>query len=109
MYEYVLSIRGQIGCMCIILFIASTYYSARRRPTVAHKLFSALLFVSMINLIFDMVTVYTVNHADTVPLSVNRLCHVIFVGSMAAVLYIVFMYVLRALPRLRCSCLQVSL
>ncbi|MBO4337083.1 MAG: response regulator [Lachnospiraceae bacterium] len=91
--EYILSIRGQIACMCIILYIVSTYYSSKRINSLSHKLFSALLVLSVVNLIFDMVTVYTVNHVDTVPLPVNRICHVIFVGSMAAVLYVVFMYV----------------
>ncbi len=93
MFEYVLSIRGQIGCTGILLYIAWTYFSVKRRDTVAHRLFSALIILSIIDLIFDMVTVYTVNHVEEVPLIVNRICHVIFVSTIAAVLFIIYMYI----------------
>ncbi|MCR5281903.1 MAG: response regulator [Lachnospiraceae bacterium] len=93
MFEYVLSIRGQIGCICIVLYIAWTYFSVKRRDTVAHRLFSALIIVSIVDLIFDMVTVYTVNHVEEIPVIVNRICHVIFVSTIAAFLFIIYMYI----------------
>ena len=94
-YEYVLSIRGQIGCMCILLYIAWTFFSAKRTNNIAHKLFSAVIITSMVNLIFDMVTVYTVNHLDTTPPFLNRAFHVIFVSSFAVLLFYLYMYVRR--------------
>ena len=92
-YSYILSIRGQIGCLCILIYIAWTYFSVRRRKTVAHTLFSTLIIVSIINLIFDMVTVYTVNHNDEISMLANRAVHVIFVSSIAAILFTIFMYI----------------
>lgn len=92
-YGYILSIRGEFGCMCIVSYIAWTYFSVKRRKTIAHRLFSALLIVSLINFIFDMVTVYTVNHGDEVPLIVNRAVHVIFVSSITTLLFIIYMYI----------------
>ncbi len=93
MLNYVLSIRGQIGCICIVLYIAWTYFSVKRRNTIAHRLFSALIILSIIDLIFDMVTVYTVNHADEIPVIVNRICHVIFVSTIASILFVIYMYI----------------
>lgn len=92
-YGYILSIRGEFGCMCIVSYIAWTYFSVKRRKTIAHRLFSALLIVSLINFVFDMVTVYTVNHGDEVPLIVNRAVHVIFVSSITTLLFIIYMYI----------------
>ena len=92
-YGYIISIRGQIGCMCILLYIAWTYFSVRRRDTVAHRLFSVLIIVSIIDLIFDVITVYTVNHAEEVPLVINRLVHVIFVASLTTILFVIYMYI----------------
>ncbi len=94
-YEYVLSIRGQIGCMCILLYIAWTFFSAKRTNNTAHRLFSAVIITSMVNLVFDMVTVYTVNHLETVPPILNRAFHVIFVSSFAVLLFYLYMYVRR--------------
>ncbi|MCR5336996.1 MAG: response regulator [Lachnospiraceae bacterium] len=93
MLNYVLSIRGQIGCICIVLYIAWTYFSVKRRNTIAHRLFSGLIILSIIDLIFDMVTVYTVNHADEIPVIVNRICHVIFVSTIASILFVIYMYI----------------
>ncbi|MBR4759665.1 MAG: response regulator [Lachnospiraceae bacterium] len=93
MLSYVLTIRGQIGCICIVLYIAWTYFSVKRRNTIAHRLFSGLIILSIIDLIFDMVTVYTVNHADEIPVIVNRVCHVIFVSTIASILFVIYMYI----------------
>ena len=92
-FSYILSIRGQIGCLCILFYIAWTYFSVRRRRTVAHTLFSALIIISIIDLIFDMITVYTVNHIEETPMLLNRAFHVVFVSTLAAVLFIIFMYI----------------
>ncbi len=93
MYSYILSIRGQIGCLCILVYIAWTYFSVRRRKTVAHTLFSALNIFSILNLIFDMVTVYSVNHNREISMFVNRIYHVIFVSTVTSILFIIYMYI----------------
>ena len=71
-YGYILSIRGEFGCLCVVSYIAWTYFKVKRQNTVVHRLFSTLLIVTLVNFVFDMVTVYTVNHGDTLPVIVNR-------------------------------------
>ena len=46
----------------------------------------------IVHLVFDMVTVYTVNHLDTVPAWANRLFHTLFLGSMILEIFICYMY-----------------
>ncbi len=92
-YGYILSIRGEFGCLCVVSYIAWTYFKVKRQKTVAHQLFSALIIVSLLNFIFDMVTVYTVNHGDEIPLIVNRIVHVIFVSTLTTILFIIYMYI----------------
>ena len=86
------TIKLQMGCLLIMLFIASIYFSARRIKTYAHKLFSISLWISIANLIFDMITVYTVNNLETVEPWLNRACHVLFLGSLIAEVYVCFCY-----------------
>ncbi|MCR5136961.1 MAG: response regulator [Oscillospiraceae bacterium] len=93
MYAYVISVKGQLVCLCVLLFIARTYFSAPHRKTTAHRLFSALIAVSVVNLVFDMTTVYTINHVDMIPMRLNHFFHIIFVSSIVTVLFIIFMYV----------------
>ncbi|MBR6316287.1 MAG: response regulator [Lachnospiraceae bacterium] len=93
MFSYVLSIKGQIGCMGILLFTAWTYFSVKRAHNTAHKLFSALLSVTIVNVLFDMITVYTINHVHEIPLWFNHFLHIIYMASMAAALYFIYMYI----------------
>ena len=84
MLSYILSIKGQIGCMAVLLYIAWTYFSVKRSSNSAHRLFSLLLIASIVNIIFDMITVYTINHVHEIPLSLNHFLHIIFMSSMAS-------------------------
>ena len=93
MYEYILSIKGQICSMCIVLFIAWTYFSVKRKKTKAHHLFSMMIIVGIIYMIFDMITVYTINHVDDFSFGFNHFVHVIFMTAMCTELYIVYMYI----------------
>lgn len=85
-------IKLQICCMIVIFFIMSVYFSTRRVRTYSHIVFSISLWVTAFNLTFDMITVYTVNHLDTVPGWVNRLCHVLFLGSLIMEVFICYVY-----------------
>ena len=51
------------------------------------------MICSAVSVIFDMLTVYTVNHRDTVPDVLNRVLHIIFIGSIAGVMFFVYLYV----------------
>ena len=85
-------IKLQLGCLIILLFMAAVYFSAKRTKNSYHKLFSASLIVSLIYTVFDIVTVYTVNNLESVSPAVNRLCHIIFMGSISLEMYICFLY-----------------
>src|SRR5574344_780471 len=87
-------IRMEIACMVVISFIAVTYFFAKRKKTLIHTLFSWLIVTSMVYLIFDTITVYTVNHLDTVPELANEIFHKIFIGSLVVVLFITFRYMM---------------
>lgn len=87
-------IRMEIACLAVVVFIAVSYFSAKRRKSNIHKLFSVLIVVSIINLVFDAITLYTVNHREFIPDWLNTLCHMIFITSIGAVLYCIFRYIM---------------
>ncbi len=86
-------VRMEIALILIMAFVAYMYFSAEKKRTMLHKTFSVLLIVVIIHLIFDAVTIYTVNHLETVPELWNDVFHRIFVGSMAFVLYLFYQYI----------------
>ena len=86
-------LRMEIALIIILGFIAYMYYSAERKHTKRHRTFSVLLLVVIVHLVFDAVTIYTVNHLEQVPIAVNDAFHRVFVGTMAGVLYMFYRYI----------------
>lgn len=83
----------QQGCIVILLFIAIIYYSVKRKRGYAHTIFIFSLSVTTINIIFDMLTVYTVNHLDTIDPTINWILHLFFIGTMLTEVSVVHLYI----------------
>lgn len=90
-----LMIRMEIACFMVITFMAIMYFSAKRKRTKIHNIFSALLLLSAINLIFDGVTIYTVNQLYSIPIWLNDIFHKVFLGTTSGVLYLVYRYIVQ--------------
>ena len=84
--------KTQIACLIVILFIAVMYISAYNRKTRSSKCFLVLLVCCAINLVFDVTTVYTVNHLDAVSPVLNRIVHDFFLGSLSILFYLAYKY-----------------
>ena len=84
--------KTQIGCIIIIIFITIFYFSASNKRTTSSKWFAKLLILSILQLLFDITSVYTVNHLYTVPAVLNRVVHFFFMGFMLVIFYAVYKY-----------------
>ena len=86
-------IRMEIALFLVLAFVAYSYFSAEKRFTQLHRTFSLLLVVVLLHLVFDGITVYTVNHLDTVPLFLNNTLHRLFIGTMILIFYLFYQYI----------------
>ncbi|MDY5022930.1 MAG: histidine kinase [Blautia sp.] len=86
-------LRMEIALFLVMTFVAGVYFSAERKNTLLHRTFSVLLVAAQINLIFDGVTLYTVNHLDTVPRFINDTLHRFFIGTTVLVVYLFYQYI----------------
>lgn len=70
----------QIGCLIIVLYISYIYLKNKlqTKDKLRWKLFDAIILFSIIYLIFDVLTVYTVNHLDSVSVFTNTIFHLVF-------------------------------
>lgn len=84
--------KTQIACAILIFFIAILYFSSSGKKNKSSKWFSILLVCSFLQLIFDVISVYTVNHLDTVSPIVNRIVHIFYMGLMLSIFYIAYKY-----------------
>ena len=86
-------LRMEIALFLILVLVGYMYFSAERRNTALHRTFSMLLIVLPCHLLFDAMTVYTVNHLDTVPVFLNDLLHRAFIGSMILAVFLFYRYI----------------
>ena len=84
--------KTQIACAIFILFIGILYFRSAENKTKSSRNFIALLVCSFIQLIFDVLSVYTVNHLETVSPILNRIIHIVFLGLLQALFYIGYLY-----------------
>ncbi len=87
-------IRMEVACFLVIAFMAILYFSSKRDKTRIHKIFSAVMILSMLHLVFDGITIYTVNHLETVPRWFNDGIHRLFYGTMLVFFYLIYRYVI---------------
>ena len=86
-------LRMEIALFLSIAFVAFIYYSTEKERTPLHNTFSVLLGVVLANLALDGITVYTVNHLETVPLVLNDAAHRLFLASIVLVVYLFYHYI----------------
>ncbi len=86
-------LRMEIALFLVLAFIACVYFSAGKKHTLLHKVFSALLIVILIHLVFDGATVYTVNRLDMMPKTLNDILHRIFIGTMVLAVFLFYQYI----------------
>ena len=86
-------LRAEIGLFLVMAFIAYFYFSAEKKHSLLHETFSALLVAVLIHLVLDGITVYTVNHLDTVPRLLNDTFHRLFIGTMILIFFLFYQYI----------------
>ena len=79
----ILTLRSEIVCLTTLLLMF--WYSSRHGFYENAKRYTMLNLLAIGHVVFDIITVITVNNQDTVPPLVNGLCHEIF--YMFAILF----------------------
>ena len=76
-------VREEIVCLFVLLFLA-VYYAYYRRlgeQKLDENYYIKLSCAGIVHVIFDMITVYTVNNREYVPDMFNKIAHIVFFAS----------------------------
>lgn len=88
-------LRMEFACLFVLIFLAVMFFSGKRENTKLRRLFACILVSSTVHLVFDGLTVYTVNHLYEVPEKINNTFHRIYAISMIITLYFFDRYISR--------------
>ncbi|HBH94534.1 MAG TPA: hypothetical protein DDX91_02200 [Ruminococcaceae bacterium] len=94
-------LKTSIVCLLLILYMCLFYYRKPHIKTKSTRIFFTLTVIAVINALFDLITLYTVNHRDTVPEALNLAAHIVYLLSILMYAYFLFLYMK--------SCLQGSI
>lgn len=86
-------LRMEIALFLVLAFVAYMYFSAEKKHTRLHRTFAVLLVVMLFHLTLDGITVYTVNHLETVPEVLNAAFHRLFIGTMIFCFFLFYQYI----------------
>ncbi len=84
----VLILREEVLCAIILIFL-QLYYAINKVKTKG-ALFPKIALAALAHVLLDAITVYTVNHMDTVPEPLNRGLHILF--YISGVLFAILLY-----------------
>ena len=90
--DLLLTLRSEIVCLAVLLLML--WYSSSFGPYENSKQFRLLNLFAIGHVVFDIITVITVNNQDVVPPLANRVCHEIFYAFAIFFCYILLRMVL---------------
>lgn len=84
--------KTSVACLILILYMGWYYFKNIHIPLKSTTLFISLYMTVTMNAVYDLITIYTVNHLEQVPESINYIAHVIYLLTIAVFIYLLFLY-----------------
>lgn len=85
-------VKTSLVCLLLIIYMLVFYYHNPHIPIKSTRLFQLLTGVAFLVALFDLITIYTVNHRDLIPSGVNLVAHIIYLMSLLGFIYLLFLY-----------------
>lgn len=85
-------LKTSIVCLLFILYMLGFYYRKPHIPIKSTKIFQLLTVAALLNALFDLITLYTVNHRNVVSEQMNLIAHIIYLLSILGFIFLIFLY-----------------
>lgn len=85
-------IKTPVVCLLLLVYMLVFYYRKPHIPIKSTRLFQRLTGVAFGVALFDLITIYTVNHRDSVPNTLNLIAHMIYLMYLLGFIYLLFLY-----------------
>lgn len=84
--------KTSLVCLLLLLYMGAFYFSNKHLPIKSSKIFNGYYFVSLLVIILDFTTLYTVNNLSTVPESLNLFFHTLYMLAINLMIYLNLQY-----------------
>ena len=79
-------------CLLLFIYIGYFHFSRKQLPLKSAKLFNWYFISASVVILFDYITLCTVNLMDTIPPFVNLVAHIFYLLSINTLIYFTFLY-----------------
>src|SRR5574344_1234151 len=93
MDQFQFNTRFQIAAILLFSITVIDFIRRKKLPLLSIKYFSVYLIFTGINLIFDVLTVYSLANHETFNPDLNRFFHQVFIGSLNLSILAFYLYV----------------
>ena len=89
--------KVQLGCLLIVSYIVFIYKRECKKyhKKLSSSIFDELMVLGIVSIALDGITAITVNHLDSVNITLNRILHLLFLLSIDTVIYMMFGYMVK--------------
>lgn len=87
-----LLVKTPLTCVIFMMYTICFYYRKPHIPTRSTRIFQKLTVVALLNSLFDLITICTVNSRDVIPDFLNLTAHIIYLMSILGFIYLLFLY-----------------
>lgn len=86
--------KSQLICLIVVLLLGEYYVRKKQLRTVTTVIYICMLCNLVINLVFDVITKYTVNHLDTIPFWLEDISHRVSLYTYNLFVFLLFYYLI---------------
>lgn len=83
--------KTSLVCLLLITYMGIYYFHSKRLPLKSTKIFTYYYISAVILILFDLITLYTVNHMEKLSV-VNSIAHLIYLLAINTTIYLNFLY-----------------
>lgn len=87
------SYKCQALALCVVIMLIVDFLRSKKLPLRSTLVFGCFLFVGAFNLTADIASYYTLLNYRVLPLWLNRITHIAFIGSIEMLTVCLFLYV----------------
>lgn len=83
--------KTSLVCLLLIAYMGLFYYFNKHLPIKSTRIFSYYCSAAILT-VFDLITLYTVNHMDNIPSVINVGAHIIYLLAINTTIFLNFLY-----------------
>ena len=72
------NISYEICALAFLIVVCIDFLGKRRLPTKSNKFFEVFILIGILDIALDLITAYTIEHTQTVPVCLNFILNTVF-------------------------------